>query len=97
MTADEARGRIGEIRVELRCAMRHLSGPRPDWLAASRELLLIEYEARLLSEDCHKEWEAGRVAYGPGYYLEKIAEDVQAVLDAFGVGQEDKEVDHGDR
>ena len=34
MTADEARGRIGEIRAELRRAMRLLSRPDVDWEAA---------------------------------------------------------------
>lgn len=34
MTADEARDRIGEIRAELRRAMRLLSRPDVDWEAA---------------------------------------------------------------
>ena len=35
MTADEARGRVGEIRAELRRAMRALSKPDTDWYEAS--------------------------------------------------------------
>lgn len=35
MTADEARDRIGEIRAELRRAMRAISRTEPDWEAAA--------------------------------------------------------------
>lgn len=35
MTADEARERIGDIRVELRRAMRAISRTEPDWEAAA--------------------------------------------------------------
>lgn len=34
MTADEARERIGDIRAELRRAMRAISRPEPDWEGA---------------------------------------------------------------
>ena len=34
MTSDEARGRVGEIRAELRRAMRAVNRPEPDWEAA---------------------------------------------------------------
>lgn len=38
MTADDARDRVGEIRAELRRAMRALSRPKPDWEGAARAL-----------------------------------------------------------
>lgn len=34
MTANEARDRIGEIRAELRRAMRAVNRPNPDWEGA---------------------------------------------------------------
>ena len=38
MDADEARDRVGEIRKELRRAMRALSVPGPDWEGAAGAL-----------------------------------------------------------
>ena len=35
MTADEARDRVGEIRAELRRAMRLLCKPEPEWYEAA--------------------------------------------------------------
>ena len=55
MESSEARDRVTTMRDSLRRTMRHLSGPRPDWKAASGALLIVEYAARLLSEDCYRE------------------------------------------
>ena len=52
MTADEARERVGEIRAELRRAMRLLSRPGVDWDAAAGWLYRVEMEARRLACDC---------------------------------------------
>ena len=56
MTADEARERVGEIRDELRRAMRAVCMPEPDWKAAeeaARECVRMcaELEARCWMED----------------------------------------------
>ena len=56
MTADEARGRIGEIRVELRRAMRAINRPEPDWKAAEDAAsecvrMCAEMQARCWLED----------------------------------------------
>lgn len=98
MTADDARDRVTVMRDGLRRAMRHLSKPRPDWGAASADLLIVEEAAHELFMDCREELQKGQVAYGIGYHIEKIAEGIQDALVAFGVwGQEIEEVDHGDR
>lgn len=52
MTADEARDRVGEIRAELRRAMRLLSRPGVDWDSAAGWLYRAETEARRLACDC---------------------------------------------
>lgn len=52
MTADEARGRIGDIRAELRRAMRLLSSPSVDWDSAAGRLYRVEMECRRLACDC---------------------------------------------
>ena len=52
MTADEARDRIGEIRVELRRAMRAINRPEPDWDAAAGWLYRSERDCRRLATDC---------------------------------------------
>ena len=52
MTADEARGRVGEIRAELRRAMRLLSKPCVDWDAAAGRLYRVECDCRRLATDC---------------------------------------------
>ncbi len=52
MTADEARERVGEIRAELRRAMRQLSGPVVDWDAAAGWLYRAERDCRRLATDC---------------------------------------------
>ena len=55
MTADEARGRVGEIRAGLRRAMRALSVPGPDWTGSARAAgrcvdACAELEARCYDE-----------------------------------------------
>ena len=52
MTAAEARGRVGDIRAELRRAMRLLSRPGVDWDAAAGWLYRAEMECRRLACDC---------------------------------------------
>ena len=52
MTADEARDRVGDIRAELRRAMRLLSRPDVDWDSAAGRLYRAEMEARRLACDC---------------------------------------------
>ena len=52
MTADEARGRIGEIRSGLRRAMRLLSRPGVDWDSAAGHLYRAERDCRRLATDC---------------------------------------------
>ena len=52
MTADEARERVGDIRAELRRAMRLLSRPGVDWDSAAWRLHRAEMEARRLACDC---------------------------------------------
>lgn len=52
MTADEARARVGEIRAELRRAMRMLCKPDVDWDSAAGWLYRAEMEARRLACDC---------------------------------------------
>lgn len=55
MTDKEARDRVTTMRNGLRRAMRHLSGPEPDWMAASGALLCVSASARRLSDDCYME------------------------------------------
>lgn len=52
MTADEARDRVGDIRAELRRAMRLLSRPGVDWDSAAGWLYRAEMECRRLACDC---------------------------------------------
>lgn len=52
MTADEARERVGEIRSELRRAMRLLCKPSVDWDSAAGRLYRAEMESRRLACDC---------------------------------------------
>ena len=52
MTADEARGRVGEIRAELRRAMRLLSRPGVDWDSAAGRLYRAERDCRRLATAC---------------------------------------------
>lgn len=52
MTADEARDRIGEIRAELRRAMRLLCKPDVDWDSAAGWLYRAERDCRRLATDC---------------------------------------------
>lgn len=52
MTADEARWRVGEIRAELRRAMRLLSKPGVDWDSAAGWLYRAERDCRRLATDC---------------------------------------------
>ena len=52
MTAEEARERVGEIRAELRRAMRLLSRPGVDWDAAAGHLYRVERDCRRLATDC---------------------------------------------
>lgn len=52
MTADEARDRVGEIRADLRRAMRLLSRPGVDWDAAAGHLYRAERDCRRLATDC---------------------------------------------
>lgn len=42
MTPEEARGRIGEIRIELRRAMRSVSVPDVDWDEADEVLAHVQ-------------------------------------------------------
>lgn len=56
MTADKARERIGDIRAELRRAMRAMSRPEPDWKAAEDAAnecvrMSAELQARCWLED----------------------------------------------
>lgn len=56
MTADEARERVGDIRAELRSAMRAVSRPEPDWRAAEEAAsecvrMCAELQARCWMED----------------------------------------------
>lgn len=56
MTADEARERVGDIRVGLRRAMRAVSRPEPDWKAAEEAAsecvrMCAELQARCQMED----------------------------------------------
>ena len=50
MTADEARGRIGDIRTDLRLALRALSGPKPDWDEALYRLAEVELSISIINE-----------------------------------------------
>ena len=52
MTADEARDRVGEIRSELRRAVRALSVPGPDWGRAVDALIEAASEADDLAMRC---------------------------------------------
>lgn len=52
MTAEEARDRIGDIRAELRRAMRLLCRRDVDWDAAAGWLYRAEMECRRLACDC---------------------------------------------
>lgn len=52
MTSDEARDRVGDIRVEVRRAMRLLCKPGVDWDAAAGWLYRAEMEARRLACEC---------------------------------------------
>ena len=52
MTADEARERVGEIRKQLRRAMRALSVPGPDWGGAVDALIEAASEADDLAMRC---------------------------------------------
>lgn len=52
MTADEARERVGEIRAELRRAMRLLSRPGIDWDSAAGHLHRAERDCRRLATEC---------------------------------------------
>lgn len=52
MTSDEARERVGEIRAELRRAMRLLCKPGADWDSAAGWLYRAEMECRRLACDC---------------------------------------------
>lgn len=52
MTAEEARGRVGEIRAELRRAMRLLCRSDVDWDSAAGWLYRAEMECRRLACDC---------------------------------------------
>lgn len=52
MTADEARDRVGEIRSELRRAMRPLCRRDVDWDAAAGWLCRAERDCRRLATDC---------------------------------------------
>lgn len=52
MTADEARGRIGEIRSGLRRAMRELCRPDVDWDSAAGHLYRAERDCRRLAAGC---------------------------------------------
>ena len=55
MTADDARDRVGEIRAELRRAMRALSRPKPDWEGAARALDEANDTTCGLWSDCVRE------------------------------------------
>jgi hypothetical protein len=52
MTAEEARGRVGEIRAELRRTMRLLCRRDVDWDAAAGWLYRAERDCRRLATDC---------------------------------------------
>ena len=52
MTAEEARDRVGDIRAELRRAMRALSRPEADWDSAAGHLYRAERDCRRLATDC---------------------------------------------
>ena len=52
MTAEEARDRVGDIRAELRRAMRLLCKPGVDWDAAAGWLYRAERDCRRLATDC---------------------------------------------
>ena len=52
MTADEARARVGEIRSDLRRAMRALSRTDVDWDSAAGHLYRAERDCRRLATDC---------------------------------------------
>lgn len=55
MTADEARDRIGDIRAELRRAMRAINRPEPDWDEAERALDEANDITCSLCSDCVRE------------------------------------------
>ena len=55
MTAGEARERVGEIRAELRRAMRSLSRPEPDWPGAAGALVDASDMTRDLARMCASE------------------------------------------
>ena len=51
MTADDARARVQPIRDAARRALRALSGPTPDWAAATRAMgEVMDMAARLHAE-----------------------------------------------
>ncbi len=51
MTADDARSRVQPIRDAARRALRALSGPTPDWAAATRAMgEVMDMAARLHAE-----------------------------------------------
>ena len=53
MTADDARARVQPIRDAARRALRALSGPAPDWDAATRAMgEVMDMAARLHAELC---------------------------------------------
>lgn len=57
MTADEARGRIGDIRAELRRAMRAINRPEPDWEGAEDAASkCVRMSAELQSRCWLNEW-----------------------------------------
>lgn len=62
MTADEARERVGEIRKQLRRAMRALSVPGPDWGGAVDALLDASGTANELALRCLDEKVRGMIA-----------------------------------
>lgn len=62
MTADEARDRVGEIRAELRRAMRAISRTEPDWGGAVDALLEASREASELALRCLDEKVRGVIA-----------------------------------
>ena len=57
MTPDDARERVGEARLRLRDAVRHVSVPAPDWGAASEALRWAATLCMELARDCEREKE----------------------------------------
>lgn len=57
MTADEARERVGDIRAELRRAMRAINKPEPDWKTAEEAASdCVRMSAELQSRCWLNEW-----------------------------------------